>query len=1842
MKNKWTFVFFAFVVIVCSDCRTNKDTDYPEINSERYKNYISGFSSGKHQRTEPVRVEFAKQVVESGQIGQDVSNSIYKIIPEIPGKCIWKSTYLMEFYPDKSVLKGNLEYKLILNLESIFPEIDQSLKTTKIDFSYVPLEVSLSVAYPRPDPQESSQMYISGAIHVNDIIDYQKLLAAVQVKFADSKKVKFQLEAIESNPYKFELYIGPINRLEKSSELVLVWEKVPEYVGKYTETKKIRIPALDEFIVQGIDESRIGQRDLVIYFSQILDINQNIQGLITIKNDSTKLQLVKENDLIRVHLPEAWSANTGTLVISNLLKSSKNKNLEISHEYWFSLIQNPPQVRMVQQGKSLPYTRDVILPFEAINLHTVDVEIFKTFSNNVLYNIHLGFDEDFGSYNLIRLGRVIKQKVIRLSELAEGSNASAWKRYGLNLSEFIEAEPGANYQVRISFKPEYSDYQCSAGKPAIPEDFYYEETGDPTISSWWREYPYYNYSEYGNNDTEDPCNISYYYKEHFAKLSFFASNIAMIAKTSEEAGQAMVNVYDVLDGSPVKSAEVNFYDQQLQLLFSGKTDGNGMINCQLLQKPSYVQAVSGKHHSYLKISDNKSISQSEFDISGIKLQKGLKATIYAERGVWRPGDSLFINVILHLDNEKIPLNLPLEFSLINPKRQVIYKTIKSENLQGLYSFLIPTKETDLTGLYTAKIQTGLSVFEKRILIETVKPNRYKVEWQEVKSEKLIDLKNPLKLRAMWLHGAPAAAANARVSLNYKLVNPIFTKYEKYIFTDPEINKLDGELEIFNGDLNEKGEADVLFPDIVSSLRTGKLKTTLITRVTGADGDISTDYYEDEKSAHKEFVGIKIPESPYGRQVLTGVDQEIQLVVLDQKGNAIPNREIKLELFQVSYDWWFEIRSSYRGDYQQKTMQRLVQTNLLRTDQNGRAVLKINLKDYDRYFIRATNTKTQYSTGDYFYTGWTYNQNNSEFVSILSFDTDKDLYQIGEKAKLELPGASGGTYLINLIKGNKIIKTEQLKALKGKTYYEFQLTAQMVPNVYLDISFVQGRNNKVNDLPLRLYGIIPVFVEDKNSKLLPVISIKNQIKPDEKFTVEIAEEQEREMVYQLFIVDEGLLSLTRFKTPDPFKEFMSKEALSILTYDNFNEVIGSTTGELEKIFSIGGDMAIDKNQNIHNKRFQPVVLRSDPIILKKGERRKHDFTISNYIGAVRIMLIANAYGKFGSAEKTVEVKNDLMTQLSLPRTVGCTDELMVPVTIFVSNSEIKNISVQLDCKGVLKLADENKKQLSFSQSGDKTIYFKLKANGNVGNSDISVLAKSGSHTAKNTASIYVDNLNPVSYDVQEIWIEPGKSRNETIIPFGSEGTRKVRMEISQIQSISPDKLLNDLMKYPHGCLEQVVSAAFPQIVMSSLSEMNSAQVEELNKNVKLAIEKLRRFQSSAGYFNYWPGADNYSDWANSYAGHFLIEAKNSGFNVPADLLQKWYNAQRTLISSFIVDKKSNYHRPNLFQAYRLFTLSLYGFPEWAAMNVLYQDKNLDYLSKVLLSGAYSISGKSDIAAKLISGEIPDFAAYRESASSFGSDIRDDALVSLILTHQNKKTEASKLLNKLLKRITGKMHYSTQEMSFVLLSLGKLYGKSWDSKMKFNYSWNANKQSVETNFPAYAVDLLPAGKQLFEFSNLSSLPLTVRIIQSGKDNTNKRMDISHGIKMNVETQYLNYNKAVLNSGDAVNTTITVYNPGQSGRIDNLALSAVIPPGLEIENRRIGGLDLVNSKLDYVDFRDDRVFYYFGLNSGESIKVTLPLTASYPGKYNAPFFVCEAMYDPAISAKYRAAPIQVEVRK
>lgn len=807
---------------------------------------------------------------------------------------------------------------------------------------------------------------------------------------------------------------------------------------------------------------------------------------------------------------------------------------------------------------------------------------------------------------------------------------------------------------------------------------------------------------------------------------------------------------------------------------------------------------------------------------------------------------------------------------------------------------------------------------------------------------------------------------------------------------------------------------------------------------------------------------------------------------------------------------------------------------------------------------------------------------------------------------------------------------------------------MSPNLYIHATLVQKHNKKANDLPLRMYGIVPVKVTDPNTTLEPVITVAESVRPDEYFDVQISESSGQAMTYTVAVVDEGLLGLTRFRTPDNWAHFYAKQALGVKTWDLYDLVLSGYGAVMDKLISIGGD-GVNKNAAKPAKanRFKPVVQHFGPFRLTAGQQAVHKIKIDNYVGAVRTMVVAREAEQYGSTEKTTLVKKPLMVQATLPRVLGPGESLSIPANVFAMEDNIQEVEVGFNSSGLLALNGPDKNMVRFDKQGDKLSDFAVTVGNETGVSQVTLNAISGSESSSDVVEIEVRNPNPITTQVQEKAVRAGESWTAAMDLFGTPGTNEAVLEVSNILPINLDKRLKYLIRYPYGCIEQTTSSVFPQLYLSELTEMSTEKIFEIEKNIQRGIERLSIFQTSEGGLSYWPGNYDVSEWGSTYALHFLIEAKDKGYFIPQNMLDKLTKHQARTARSYRNDSRGYYHHNGLEQAYRLYILAKCGEPDIGAMNRLKNQKKLANPSKHLLAGAYALIGKKEVARSMMQQVSIVVKPYKETGYSYGSEIRDQAIMLETMTAMSEEDQALDLVNLLSKELNSKRWLSTHSTAFALSSIGKYLTEHPKGAMKYTWSNGKNNNQPENSTkPISRKELDTKGNDnQVTLNNTSEGVLYVKVIVSGQAPPGVS-DESFAKHLSMKVNYTTIDgKAIdisqIKQGTDLKVEVEVKNLGTRGRnIEEVVLTQIFPSGWEIQNSRMSGTEGVikESNYEYRDVRDDRVNTFFDIRGKESIKYTTLLTATYAGRFYLPGTYVEAMYDNEIAAKSEGQWVEV----
>jgi uncharacterized protein YfaS (alpha-2-macroglobulin family) len=1826
----WTIGFYS-----CS----KKSLDEFLSDFSLYEGYIESFSSGYVSVYDPITIVFA----------QDLSGSVMKsgpdenwfdISPSVDGEVKFLDNNTIVFTPSEK-LKQDQEYRITFKLNEV---MDVPKELGEFRFAVHTYKQDFIVNVEDVQSYDRNWQYLRGSIQTTDIMEFD---IASQLVTAEQDGEKLNVKVVKEHELSrvFNFVIDSVQRKTEDSKVIIYWDGKPFKIDQ-KDQGEFEIPGKNNFKVIQIEVENGDEQFLKINFSDPLEKNQNLKGLVRIE-DASNLRYSMEGNILYVYLSEVLSGTKTVQVFQGIrsvdgMKMKKDFRGEVLFEELL------PNVRMVRSGVLLPSSQNLKINFEAVNLSAVDVLVYRIHSQNVLQFLQVNEFSDNEGMN--RVGSPVAKTTIKLNHATPKAH-QRWNAYALDLSKIMKPDPGAVYRVELSIRPEYSMYPCDTpmplsennDKPFNPAD-YDQRSG---YDGWDEYYDDDYWSWYDWEQIDNPCHRTYFY-EHKAATNVIATDLGVIAKRGED-GSYVFAVTDIVSTNPVAGASVELYTFDQQLLTTLKTNGEGIATWKSDRYAYFALVKKDKQVTPVKLAENISNSMSAFNVSGERLHNGMNGYIYGERGVWRPGDTLFIGFILNNRHANPGQKSPVKLSIYNARGIMVHQDIANHSNGQHYKFVVPTSADAETGNWEAVIQVGGATFRKGIFIETIKPNRLKVKTAFVNKVLTANNKNAGKMVVTWLHGALAKDLKVDLSVKYSRMITAFKGYEKFLFDDPARSFDADETVVFEGRLNDKGEvAFDIIPDLEQEAP-GMLRAVFMARAFEKGGDFSSDVLSTTVSPYKRYVGFRPTNMNKYGYMETGGKSTFEVVTLSPNGKPVAAKNLQVRVYKLDYYWWYDATADYLSRYTSTSTHVPFKMMNVSTNSSGKGNFSFEVGEYDygRYLVRVYDPEHGHASGQLLDFSWPAHRsfgrskkNESDEATKLVFLTDKSSYNVGETMKITFPSSQNGRAFVSLENATSVLQHQWVQTAKNETVVSIPVTADMAPNVFVHITMIQPHANTINDAPIRLYGVQPVDVVNKETILEPTINMPSSLKPEEKFTVEVGERNGQAMTYTLAIVDEGLLDLTRFKTPNAWKSFYSRQALGVRTWDMFDHVIGAFGGKIAQIFSIGGDEDLGKSNPKKPNRFKPVVMYLGPFELKPGEKQKHSIEMPNYIGSVRTMVVASNSSKYayGSAENTTPVKKPLMLLASAPRQVSPEERISLPVTVFAMENHVKNVKLTIQTSGNIKLNGNNKQSLVFNQPDDKVVYFDLEVGAQEGAATIRVMATSGSEKAYYEFKLNVGNPNPPTYEIHDVLIEPGLSQRIDFETFGIQGSNVATLELSVMPPMNLDYRLGELISYPHGCLEQITSRVFPQLFLSDLVSLDQTRIQKIQTHINAGIRKLQHFQLPNGGFGYWPGAREANLWGSSYVGHFLLEAEKKGYQLPVGFKKKWITFQKNAAKNW---QHSLSTENDFDQAYRLYTLALAGSADVSSMNRLKSIVGISSNTKLRLAAAYVLVGQKDAALQLIkSANIENLIP--KSNYYFDSRERNNAMALETFVLLKDKTKARKMANLVALSLSSKEYMSTQTSAYSIVAMGEFAKLIGGSNFSATYMNNGKSVKVSGAKPLTQNKLVvQRGKNSVDLKNTSGATIFARIVVQGVLPLGSEKSFQRGLTLNITYRDASGMPVIMSKiqqGTDVIAEIRIQN-STNNRVDNVALTHIIPGGFEIVNARFteyGGHD--NAQIDYLDIRDDRSNYYFSLDGFQSKTFTVRISAAFPGRYYFPGAQADAMYDNNFSVRTTGRWIEI----
>ncbi len=1800
-----SILWAGVLLLLCQCSPKQEDSGTPDFNE-----FVSAYTSGTISRKTEVRIIFSQDIPEE-KLQKVQADAIMRLTPKAEGKFAFANSKTLVFTPAED-LKRDTPYSVKVDLDKLFD------KGGTFEFNFRTRPFAIGGSMKSFDETSDGRYEITYNIITADVEDAKLIDSHLQLSKECDREWTHAADGLTH-----QLKARVAAKTHGKLELTTVQDNTLDIGCKVLAT--VDLPNPNILTVVSTRCKHAETKCIEITFNKNLDEKQNIKGLVYIEGKKTQATAEGNKVTLQSNLREGEHVN---IIIDKALRSRNGDTPEEQITIPLTIEVLQPQVAFVGDGNILPQSDRILVPFKSVHMRGVRVMVFKIFSNMVGSLLQRGdlFQNNDG---LIYAARPIAATTFFIDN--QGTDLSEWHTYAIDLTDQVKLEPGAMYRIELSLDARLSDWESDTLPHATPEEMAIADAQLlDKMASRFDTYSYY-YTGMGYDERhwwaddyyrlrKDPGS-PYFYEDKTIGKNVLATNIGLSANAGAD-NVLNVTAINLPDTKPLADVEVELFNKQQQPVAKGKTQANGIATLTYNArqgKPVFIRATKGNDVSYMNIDDYQALNTSTFDVSGNQIERGLKGFIYGERGVWRPGDTLHIGFMLNDRANSLPKDHPVTLTLFNPLGQEVNRLVKTSGTLGLYAFNIPTAEDAPTGIWSAQVNVGGVTFSKNLRIETIKPNRLKIDLT-LPDGPLANGTNKAEIFTEWLNGSKASGLKYDINATIVEAKTSFDQYKDYLFDDQTKQFETSEQELKSGNVGESGKGHFDFTLNTGKTAPGMLKCNLVTHVYEPSGEFSTDVTQALVAPYSEFVGIKAPAQTKQSHLDTDKNHTYSLVCVDKNGKPVRNASVDVNVYKVDWYWWWRSTRYDMVGYTSSSYHTSVKDMKIRLGEDGTGTFQLNFSEgnWGTYLIVAKNGTSGHSTSvlSYFDWPWMTSRRSTEGkdnASALSLTTDKKEYAPGEKIHLNFPSELGSRAIIAICNGSKILHMDTYECAQGNTEIALDVTEEMTPNVYIAASLVQRYDQTVNDMPIRLYGIIPVQVSSPKSHLSPVITCNDEFRPMSTVQVKVSEKEGRPMAYTLAVVDEGLLDLTHFKTPDAWALFNAREALGVRFWDFYDRVNGAYGGRIEQLFSIGGDDALNNGPKAIVNRFRPMVYFAGPFELKKGETRTHDVSVPNYNGRVRAMVVAGDGMAYGNAEKSVIVRSPLMMIGTMPRQIGVGDEMAVSATVFASQ-KMDKVKVTIEAANGLNVVGESTQTLTFAEAGDQTVQFRIKAEavGKLGR--VALRATSGNEKTSYIADIALRTVSQTLREITTARIEPNGTFEQSFNALG-QTEQTLMVDVAGTKPLNLISRLSQLLAYPHGCVEQTTSKAFPQLCLSDYCSLSAADQQEAEENVKRAIDRLKNYQTAEGGMSYWPNGKYSNNWASAYVLHFFLEASARGYYVPDDMQRRLKSYVTLQVNNWSADK------PAAPAAYSLYVLAKMQKAEQGAMNRMKENaKVLSEGELCLLGAAYALNGQKEVCQQLTG-----------MSGRQGETYWFPRRVAKLLAHTYLEDNlAHDLAEETRLDLLSDSHLSTASTALSLIAMGEYYKRNNpDVNMEFTVSADGKKvDDIKTAKKMWNKELAMSGKAMkLSVKNLNKGVLYLTATTQGLATQCPVEAAESGLQLAVT--YLSEDGSPLDPSTLTQSTtfkahFTIRNT-TGKEIENVAITHIVPAGWEILGTQPSG------EVSYQDQRDDRLLSYIDrFGNGKVVTIDLHLSATYSGQYYMPSIHAEAMYDATISGR------------
>ncbi|MDP2333787.1 MAG: alpha-2-macroglobulin [Reyranella sp.] len=1034
------------------------------------------------------------------------------------------------------------------------------------------------------------------------------------------------------------------------------------------------------------------------------------------------------------------------------------------------------------------------------------------------------------------------------------------------------------------------------------------------------------------------------------------------------------------------------------------------------------------------------LSKAAFDLSdrGIegRAQPGpVDAFLYTERGIYRPGETVQLMALLRDDGATALSNMPVTLIVKRPDGTEFTRFVHALQAAGAVHQAIDLPKSSRRGRWSVAAHIdprAAPVGRVDFSVEDFVPEKLKVEFTSDEAILRPGQANGFAISADFLYGAPASGLAVEADMRVIVDDQPFPAFAKYRF-GPEAEREKFEppfISLTAPETDEAGKSRLEWGGDQVKDTVLPLKAQLTARVFEPGGGRATKADKVIPMRSRDaYLGIRpVFEGRYSRE---GTDTEFDIVAVDSMGAQIARPAVEYRIDRIEYTYqWYQVDGRWRWQTIPNERLLIADTIALKADAPVRLARRLT---WGPHRLTIVDSENDTSSSMMFYVGWYGGGAAEETPDTLRVASDRQNYAPGDTARLRIEAPFAGEALI-AIATDRIVTTYTVQVPVGGTTIDVPMKAEWGAGAYALVTAWRPLSVAADRTPTRAIGAAWLGLDPALRTLGVQIAAPEKVTPRQRIEVpvRVANLKGEEAFITLAAVDEGILQLTRFRTPNPAEFYFGKRQLGVAMRDDYGRLLDGRADDLGRIRS-GGDSGDIGGLDIVPTR--TVALFSGPVKLDdKGEARIA-LDIPDFIGQLRLMAVAYSKSRVGSAEHRLFVRDAVTADVVLPRFLAPADHGRVALSLHNVEGQAGDYRVTMEATGAVALERPVAETRRLAANQRELLSWSLRA-GDPGFGKVTVsVAGPGNFAVKREWNIQVRAAQTPSAIDTVAQLDPGRElaldRNVTA-PF-APGTTVVSVALSRTPGIDVPALLRALDKYPYGCLEQTTSRALPLLYYNDVALLGYGPSDpRIGDRVQDAVYRIVDMQISDGSFGMWgPFGNSAAEWLQAYALDFLLRARDQQMAVPAASLQRgltWLN--RT------VDRLS----PNA-QAYAWYVLAKAGLADPGRVRYFQDTKGSEIkggLAWAQLAAALNQVGEPG-RARLAFGLARQRIDERDPNDYYGSPLRNRAALLTLASEAGGREGVTQVVASVRERLTARIdETTTQEQAWLVLAARALAG------------------------------------------------------------------------------------------------------------------------------------------------------------------------------------------------------------